>query len=67
MRGRRIGDQVVLEVRDDGVGGADPTGGTGLVGLADRIAVVDGRLFLSSPPGGPTVVRVEIPCPNTSA
>jgi signal transduction histidine kinase len=67
VRGRRVGDQVVLEVRDDGRGGADPSAGTGLVGLADRIAVVDGRLFLSSPPGGPTVVRVEIPCPNTSA
>ena len=64
VRGRRIADQVVLEVRDDGVGGADPSRGTGLVGLADRIAVVDGRLFLSSPRGGPTVVRVEIPCPN---
>ena len=66
VRSRFVADQLVLEVRDDGVGGADPGAGTGLVGLADRIAVVDGRLFLSSPPGGPTVVRVEIPCSDGS-
>jgi signal transduction histidine kinase len=62
VRARLVGGQLVLEVRDDGVGGADPAGGSGLIGLADRIAVVDGRLFLSSPPGGPTIVQVEIPC-----
>jgi signal transduction histidine kinase len=56
------GERLVVEVRDDGVGGADPAGGTGLAGLADRIAVVDGRLLLSSPPGGPTLLRMEIPC-----
>ena len=66
VRGRLVADQLVLEVRDDGVGDADPGAGTGLVGLADRIAVVDGRLFLSSPRGGPTVVRVEIPCGDGS-
>jgi signal transduction histidine kinase len=65
VRGWLAGGQLVLEVRDDGVGGADPAAGTGLAGLADRVAVVDGRLFLSSPAGGPTVVRVEIPCPKT--
>jgi signal transduction histidine kinase len=53
---------LIVEIRDDGVGGADPAGGTGLVGLADRVAVVDGRLSLSSPAGGPTTMRVEIPC-----
>ena len=47
------------------VGGADPAAGSGLAGLADRIAVVDGRLLLSSPAGGPTLVRVEIPCAQT--
>jgi signal transduction histidine kinase len=62
VRGRLVDGLLVLEVRDDGVGGADPAGGSGLTGLADRVAVVDGRLLLSSPPGGPTVVRVEIPC-----
>jgi signal transduction histidine kinase len=65
VRGWLAGGQLVLEVRDDGVGGADPAAGTGLAGLADRVAVVDGRLFLSSPAGGPTLVRVEIPCPKT--
>jgi signal transduction histidine kinase len=64
VRGWLAGGQLVLEVRDDGVGGADPAAGTGLAGLADRVAVVDGRLFLSSPAGGPTLVRVEIPCPK---
>jgi len=62
VRGRLVDGLLVLEVRDDGVGGADPAGGSGLIGLADRVAVVDGRLLLSSPPGGPTLVRVEIPC-----
>ncbi|WP_219466095.1 sensor histidine kinase [Nonomuraea rhizosphaerae] len=55
-------DALVVEVRDDGCGGADPGGGTGLTGLADRVAVVGGRLSLSSPVGGPTLLRVEIPC-----
>ncbi|MFD7548740.1 sensor histidine kinase [Streptomyces sp. NPDC059816] len=52
---------LVVEVSDDGRGGARPDGGTGLVGLADRVAAVDGRMLLSSPTGGPTLVRVEIP------
>ncbi|MEV0239353.1 sensor histidine kinase [Streptomyces sp. NPDC050674] len=51
-----------LDIEDNGSGGADPTRGTGLVGLADRIAAADGRMLLSSPPGGPTVLRAEIPC-----
>ncbi|WP_407664728.1 sensor histidine kinase [Micromonospora tarensis] len=53
---------LVVEVSDNGQGGADPARGSGLTGLADRVAAVDGRLLLSSPPGGPTVVRVELPC-----
>jgi signal transduction histidine kinase len=60
---QRPGDLLVVEVTDDGRGGADPARGSGLVGLADRVAVVDGRLLLSSPPGGPTRIRVELPCP----
>ncbi|MFI6286131.1 sensor histidine kinase [Streptomyces sp. NPDC051018] len=52
-----------LEIRDDGRGGATPQGaGTGLTGLADRVSVLDGRLSLSSPTGGPTLLSVEIPC-----
>ncbi|MWA11317.1 sensor histidine kinase [Streptomyces sp. BA2] len=51
-----------IDVRDEGDGGADPARGTGLTGLADRIAVLDGTLTVTSPPGGPTVLSVEIPC-----
>ncbi|MFI2734491.1 sensor domain-containing protein [Streptomyces sp. NPDC018711] len=56
-----------LDVEDDGHGGADPAGGSGLTGLADRIAVLDGTLTIMSPPGGPTLLRVEIPCPAPTA
>jgi signal transduction histidine kinase len=56
------GDILTLEVRDNGRGGADPARGSGLTGLADRVSVVDGRMFVSSPAGGPTLVRVELPC-----
>jgi signal transduction histidine kinase len=59
---RWSGDLLTVEITDDGRGGADPARGTGLLGLADRAAVADGRLFLSSPAGGPTVIRVELPC-----
>ncbi|MBF8185626.1 sensor histidine kinase [Nonomuraea sp. K274] len=62
VTGRVERGTLVVEVRDDGKGGADPAEGTGLTGLADRLAVVDGRLSLSSPAGGPTLVRVEVPC-----
>ena len=62
VRARLLDDLLVVEVHDDGVGSAAPAAGSGLAGLADRVAVVDGRLLLSSPPGGPTLVRVEIPC-----
>ncbi|MEO3793117.1 histidine kinase [Nonomuraea sp. B10E15] len=62
VTGRLERGTLVVEVRDDGVGGADPARGTGLSGLADRLAVVGGRLSVSSPAGGPTLVRVEIPC-----
>jgi signal transduction histidine kinase len=54
--------RLVVEVRDDGVGGADPRAGSGLAGLGDRITAVDGRFTVSSPPGGPTVIRAELPC-----
>lgn len=53
---------LIVEVEDDGRGGADPALGTGLMGLADRVAAVNGRLLLASPIGGPTLVRVELPC-----
>jgi signal transduction histidine kinase len=50
-----------LKVRDDGVGGADLSTGTGLRGLRDRVDAVDGHLELDSPPGGGTTITVEIP------
>ena len=59
---RRAGSRLRIVVRDDGMGGADPGKGSGLAGIADRIAGVDGRLSLDSPPGGPTVLTVELPC-----
>jgi signal transduction histidine kinase len=51
----------VIEVADDGVGGADPTRGSGLRGLADRVASLNGKLAIDSPPGAGTRVRAEIP------
>jgi signal transduction histidine kinase len=54
-------DVLLLSVADDGTGGADPARGTGLSGLAQRVAVVDGRLTIASPPGGPTKITVELP------
>ncbi|MER7205761.1 sensor domain-containing protein [Streptosporangium sp. NPDC020072] len=56
------GGLLVVEISDDGRGGADPQEGTGLTGLADRVSVAGGRMLMSSPPGGPTLLRVEIPC-----
>src|SRR3954463_15648266 len=51
-----------IEVADDGVGGADETAGTGLQGLAGRVAALDGTLRILSPPGAGTVVPAELPC-----
>ncbi|MBG0831236.1 sensor domain-containing protein [Planomonospora sp. ID67723] len=61
IRGHLAGETFVMEIADDGAGGADPAAGTGLAGLADRVAAVGGRMSLSSPAGGPTLLRVEIP------
>ena len=55
------GSLLTLVVSDDGIGGADP-GGRGLSGLAARVAAVDGRLRVTSPPGGPTSLEVVLPC-----
>jgi signal transduction histidine kinase len=54
--------RLVVRIHDDGRGGAALGAGSGLLGLGDRVSVVDGRLSLSSPPGGPTRIVVEIPC-----
>jgi PAS domain S-box-containing protein len=52
----------VVEVADDGIGGADPAAGSGLRGLADRVEALDGRLEVASEPGAGTRIRAEIPC-----
>ena len=54
--------RAVVEVADDGAGGADPSRGTGLRGLADRVEALGGRLSVQSPPGEGTRLRAEIPC-----
>jgi signal transduction histidine kinase len=59
---RRVDDELVVEVTDDGSGGASAAKGHGLSGLADRVAAHDGTLAINSPAGGPTVVRAVIPC-----
>ena len=53
---------LAVEVRDDGCGGADPRAGSGLRGLADRVAALGGRFTVTSPPGGGTTLRAELPC-----
>jgi len=53
---------LAVQVRDDGKGGADPDAGSGLRGLADRLAALDGRLEVVSPAGAGTTLRAEIPC-----
>jgi signal transduction histidine kinase len=58
---RRVGDLLMVTISDDGIGGADPAG-QGLSGLAARVAGVDGRLSVTSPVGGPTVIEVALPC-----
>ncbi|MCA1839439.1 MAG: sensor histidine kinase [Actinomycetota bacterium] len=62
VRVSRDVDRVQVEVSDDGVGGADPRGGTGLRGLDDRVAAIDGSLDVESPPGRGTSVRALLPC-----
>ena len=52
---------LTVEVSDDGVGGAQDAGGSGLRGLGDRVAALDGTLQVESPPGGGTLLRASIP------
>jgi signal transduction histidine kinase len=58
----RRGDKLVIEVTDNGTGGADATRGTGLRGLAERVDALGGWMQVLSPAGGPTSVLVELPC-----
>jgi signal transduction histidine kinase len=68
---RHDGGVLRIGVTDDGRGGADPAGGSGLRGIERRLAAFDGVLAISSPPGGPTVMNMELPCalssPKTSS
>ncbi len=67
VRCRREGPRLVVEVWDDGAGGATVEPGGGLAGLAGRVAGVDGTFSVSSPAGGPTLVRAELPVPAWAA
>ena len=58
----RDATSVRIEIADDGIGGADDSLGSGLRGLADRVEALDGRLFVTSPPGAGTTVTAELPC-----
>jgi signal transduction histidine kinase len=66
IRIRHADNVLRIEVADDGVGGADPTQGTGLQGVERRLGTFDGILAVSSPPGGPTMVVMEVPCELSS-
>ena len=57
----RVEERLIVEVVDDGVGGASADG-SGLTGLRKRVEALDGTLAVSSPAGGPTTIRAELPC-----
>jgi signal transduction histidine kinase len=61
IRLTRTGDMAVIQIADDGIGGADEQGGSGLRGLGDRVEALSGRLYVTSPPGAGTVVTAELP------
>jgi signal transduction histidine kinase len=62
VRVDRIDGHLLVEVSDDGVGGASPLDGSGLRGLSDRVAALSGTLDVSSPPGRGTRLRAQLPC-----
>jgi signal transduction histidine kinase len=59
------GDVLRVEIRDDGVGGADPSRGSGLIGLSDRVEALGGTFGVDSPPGSGTTLLIEIPLTPT--
>ena len=60
IHARALDGMLELTIDDDGVGGADPSRGSGLTGLADRVEALGGRIWITSPPGGGTSLRVEL-------
>lgn len=62
IRATLVGERLVVRVSDDGVGGADPSRGTGLLGLSDRLAAMGGTLTVDSPLGGGTRIVADLPC-----
>lgn len=66
IRIRHAAGVLSIVVGDDGVGGADPARGSGLRGISNRLAAFDGTMTVSSPPGGPTTVTMELPCALSS-
>ena len=62
----QAGGRLRAVIGDDGTGGADPGRGTGMRGVATRLAAFDGRMWVSSPVGGPTVITLEVPCALSS-
>ncbi|WP_340539333.1 sensor histidine kinase [Nocardioides sp. GXZ039] len=63
---RHDGERLRVIVADDGVGGADPSAGTGMLGIRRRLASFDGTMVVTSPPGGPTEILLEVPCDLSS-
>lgn len=63
---RHDGERLRVMVADDGVGGADPSAGTGMLGIRRRLASFDGTMVVTSPPGGPTEILLEVPCDLSS-
>lgn len=59
---QQVNDTLIIEIIDNGLGGADPSAGSGLAGLVDRVTALDGRLTVDSPPGRGTRLRAELPC-----
>jgi signal transduction histidine kinase len=66
IRIRHAAGALRIEVADDGAGGADPAKGTGLRGVERRLGTFDGIMAVSSPPGGPTMIVMEVPCALSS-
>jgi signal transduction histidine kinase len=60
-----LNGRLIVEIADDGIGGAKPEASGGLQGLADRVGALDGRLTIQSLPGAGTTIRAEIPCASS--